>query len=144
LDGIETIGAASFNGVFLYADSPITFVVPDSVKAIGLNAFTGNWYLQNIVLSENVTSIDSLAFNDRIKSIYCTGNVDVCRENVGEAFADKVKQALVKTINGVNYVYDDKGKLVTTSGNRTEKRIYTIDEANAVTGKVNSVKIRYR
>ena len=144
LDGIETIDPAAFNHVFSYADSPITFVVPDSVKTIRQYAFTGNWNLQNIVLSENVTSIDSLAFDDRIKSIYCTGNVDVCRENVGEAFADKVKQALVKTINGVNYIYDTSGKLVTTSGKRTEKRIYTIDEANAVAGKVNSVKIRYR
>ena len=144
LEGVETIDRAAFDGAFRHTDSPISIVIPDSVKTIGQSAFTENRKLQNIILGENVTSIDPKAFDSSLQTIYCTGNVDVCKENVGEAFADKVKKALVKTINGVNYIYDDKGKLVTTSGKRTEKRIYTIDEANAVAGKVNSVKIRYR
>ena len=144
LDGIESIGDASFNGVFWYADSPITFVVPDSVKTIGQNAFTGNWYLQNIVLGENVTSIDTEAFDSSLQTIYCTGDINVCKTNVGEAFADKVKQATAKKINGVTYVYDKNGNLITTSGHRKEKRIYTIEEANAVAGDKNRVSIKYR
>ncbi|MBR1915980.1 MAG: leucine-rich repeat domain-containing protein [Alphaproteobacteria bacterium] len=145
LDGIETIGDASFNGVFWYADSPIIFVVPDSVKTIGQNAFTGNnMYLQNIILGENVTSIDTEAFDSSLQTIYCTGDIDVCKTNVGEAFADKVKQATAKKINGVTYVYDKNGNLITTSGHRKERRIYTIEEANAVAGDKNRVSIKYR
>ena len=144
LDGVETIGAASFNSVFLHADSPKSLIIPDSVKAIGQNAFTGNLYLQNIVLSENVTFIDSLAFDSSLQTIYCTGNIDVCKTNVGEAFADKVKQATAKKINGVTYVYDKNGNLITTSGHRKEKRIYTIEEANEVAGQKNTIRIKYR
>ena len=40
--------------------------------------------------------------------------------------------------------YDKNGKLVISSGHRREKRIYTIDEANAVAGEKNRVSITYR
>ena len=144
LDGIESIGGGSFNGVFWYTDSPISIVIPDSVKTIGQYAFTENAKLQNIVLSENVISIDSLAFDSRLQTIYCTGDINVCKVNVGEAFSDKVKQATAKKINGVTYVYDKNGNLITTSGHRKERRIYTIEEANAVAGDKNRVSIKYR
>ena len=144
LDGVETINYAAFGGAFRHTDSPISIVIPDSVKTIGQYAFTGNAKLQNIVLGENVTSIDSLAFDSSLQTIYCTGDIDVCKTNVGEAFADKVKQATAKKINGVTYVYDKNGNLITTSGHRKEKRIYTIEEANAVAGDKNRVSIKYR
>ena len=44
----------------------------------------------------------------------------------------------------MTYVYDSKGKLMTKYGNRLNKRIYTIEEAEAVAGKTNRVTIKYR
>ena len=56
----------------------------------------------------------------------------------------KSSKATTKKINGVTYVYDKNGKLVTSSGHRTEKRIYTLEEANAVAGVKNRISIKYR
>ena len=56
----------------------------------------------------------------------------------------KSSKATTKQINGVTYIYDKSGKLVTSSGHRSEKRIYTIEEANAVAGARNRVSIKYR
>ena len=143
-DGVTTIDSAAFHGVFIGSKSPTSIVIPDTVTKIGMDAFTGNAQLQSVIMSDKITNIDSNAFDSRITTIYCTGNLETCKANVGEAFADKVKQASKKEINGVSYIYDKSGKLIITSGNRKEKRIYTIDEANQVAGKINTFKIKYR
>ncbi len=144
-EGVTTIGNGAFDGAFRSSTGPTTIVIPDTVTKIGMHAFYENRFLQTLIISDQVTNIDSKAFDSRITTIYCTGDVNTCKTNVGEAFADKVKQAIAKKINGVTYVYDNKGKLITTSGKRIEKRIYTIDEANAVTKPMgNTVSIRYR
>ncbi len=137
---VEEIGQAAF------WDTRIgTLVLPDLLKSMASDVFYAST-VNTIVISDKLSNIDQGAFKgaNYLQSIYCTGDVDVCKTNVGEAFADKVKKATTKQINGVTYIIDNKGKIVATSGHRTEKRIYTIDEANQVAGKINSVSIRYR
>ncbi len=136
------------NTVFNSTNNLTSIVLPDSVTTLKYGAFNKDSECTNpleIIISDHVTSVDEQAFRKiQNLTIYCTGDINVCKANVGENFADKVKQASKKQINGVTYVYDSKGKLVTTSGHRMEKRIYTIDEANQVAGKTNTFSIRYR
>ena len=138
---LESIGTGAFWNTRLK-----TLVLPDSVKYLGDNAF--RWSdIDTMVISDQLNNIDADAFFDsyRLQTIYCTGDIDVCKTNVGEAFSDKVKKATTKKINGVTYVYDTTGKLVARSGKRIEKRIYTLEEAEAVSKKTgNTFKLRYK
>ncbi len=84
-------------------------------------------------------------------NIYCKGDVQKCEENISwlQEYQDifgtpsfKISVATVRENNpdGSSTIKTWDGKLI----GYKNKRIYTIDEANAVAGKVNSVKIRYR
>ncbi len=129
-------------------------VIPDSVTSIGEGTFSYCLQLQSITIGENTqlgkifTGYNSdTGFTDIANlKIYCTGDTEKCDANLAAAgYSDlKSSKATTKQINGVTYVYDKNGKLVTTSGHRTEKRIYTIDEANEVAGSKNRVSITYR
>jgi len=134
----------------------VDVVVPDSVERIHDIAFSHCRKLQTLTIGENtqlgdifrdiyddgeivVTDITNL-------KIYCTGDTAKCDANLEAAGYPQLKsqKATTQKINGVTYVYDASGKLVTTSGRRTEKRIYTIEEANQVAGPKNRVSIKYR
>ncbi|MBR1915068.1 MAG: leucine-rich repeat domain-containing protein [Alphaproteobacteria bacterium] len=129
-------------------------VIPDSVTSIGNGAFSYCLQLQSITIGENTqlgkifTGFNSdTGFTDIANlKIYCTGDTEKCDANlVAAGYPDlKSSKATTKQINGVTYVYDKNGKLVTSSGHRTEKRIYTIEEANEVAGTKNRVSITYR
>ena len=143
-NSVTFIGDA-FRGVPL-----VDVVIPESVAQIGGRTFSSSLHLQTLTIGENTilgsdifTYTDGRTNNTDNLKIYCTGNLEKCQKNAGN-FSDKVLQASKKQINGVTYVYDNKGKLITTSGKRIEKRIYTIDEANRVAGDKNRVSIRYR
>ena len=129
-------------------------VIPDSVTSISGSAFSYCTNLQSITISEN-TQLEQiftnpygqdLQINTSNLKIYCTGDTAKCDANLAAAGYPELKtsKATTKQINGVTYVYDKNGKLVTSSGHRTEKRIYTIEEANEVAGPVNRVSIMYR
>ncbi len=148
-DSVQVLGG--FRGTNL-----VDVVVPDSVERIHDMAFSYCLNLQTLTIGENTQLGDifkdiyddgEIVFTDITNlKIYCTGDIKKCDANLEAAGYGELKsiKATTQKINGVTYVYDASGKLVTTSGRRTEKRIYTIDEANQVAGKTNSVKIRYR
>ena len=129
-------------------------VIPDSVNSISDGAFSYCLYLQSITIGENTQlgeifrgpDSDTLFTDIANLKIYCTGDTAKCDANLAAAgYSDlKSSKATTKQINGVTYIYDKNGKLVTSSGHRTEKRIYTIEEANEVAGPINRVSIKYR
>ena len=77
--------------------------------------------------------------------IYCRGEISACHEamsdlNYGTGPNQKGTYKLAqKQTDGSSKIFESSGKVYYKN-----KRIFTIDEANAVAGKVNSVKIRYR
>ena len=140
-DSVKTIDIYAFAKTNL--DS---IVIPDSVISIPSSNFFSNPNLTSIIIDDatriiyNVNS--AYGINENLK-IYCTGDLAKCKQNAPE-FEDRIIKASTKQINGVTYVYDTNGKLCAKSGIRKNKRIYTIDEANAVAGTTNHLKIRYR
>ena len=126
-------------------------VVPNNVLYLPNSALSQCINLKSITIGENTQLGDVFSMLDETVgadvanlTIYCTGNLEKCKTNVGEYLASNVASATTKKINGVTYVYDKNGKLVTSSGHRTEKRIYTLEEANAVAGVKNRISIKYR
>jgi len=121
-------------------------IIPDSVTSIGNYVFSLNSQLTTVVVNDKLKFGVNLPFslnNENLK-IYCTGDLQTCQENVGP-YADKVIKATKKQINGVTYVYDANGKLCAKSGTRKNKRIYTLEEATAVSKKTgNRFMIRYK
>ena len=146
-ESVTSIGASAF----MDAPSLKNVIIPDSVTSIGQGAFYGCKNLQSLTISDEVnlqamfTYLGKVSYPSNLK-IYCTGDTAKCDANLEAAGYPELKSigATTKKINGVSYVYDKNGKLVTTSGHRTEKRIYTVEEANAVSGKINTVKLRYK
>ena len=127
-------------------------VIPDCVESIGTAALYATTNLTTLVIGDHTSlgsifSYDgSMADTTNLK-IYCSGDTAKCDANLEAAGYPEFKsiKATTKKINGVAYIYDTSGKLITTSGKRKEKRIYTLDEANAVTKPTgNTVRIKYR
>ncbi|MBR2299538.1 MAG: leucine-rich repeat domain-containing protein [Alphaproteobacteria bacterium] len=132
----------------------VDVVVPDSVERIRDIAFSYCINLQSLTIGENTQINQIFDFYDEERSenlenlkIYCTGDTKKCDANLEAAGYGELKsiKATTKQVNGVTYVYDNKGKLVTTSGKRKEKRIYSIEEASLVSKKTgNTFKLRYK
>ena len=149
-DSVTSIHEWAFRGSTLLTD----LIIPDSVTNIGYTALSALPNLKTLTIGENTTFgaifIDpytqQISISPDLK-IYCTGDTAKCDANLEAAGYPELKsiKATTKQVNGVTYVYDNKGKLVTTSGKRKEKRIYTIEEANAVAKPTgNTVRIKYR
>ena len=70
----------------------------------------------------------------------------VNNENLKNAGYENLKSTAVraKKVNGVTYIMDKKGNIVASSGERLNKRIYTMEEATTVAGQKNKVMIRYK
>ena len=146
-DKLEVIGDYAFSSRSMSAQE---IIIPDTVTTIGSYVFQSNKGLKSIIIGDNVTSIGRGAFDfvDNEMVIYCEDNeIRLCKSLISQNNSEdllRLKACTTKKINGVKYIYDANGELLARSGQRTEKRIYTIDEANAVAGKTNSVKITYR
>ena len=99
----------------------------DSVQVVGISAFDNISHVQSITMSDNTVwrEQDNLNDNDNsnVIQIYCRGDLAKCTENLS-----KHQHA---TFKGAKAVY--KGK-----------RIYSVNEANNVTGKKNKIMIRYK
>jgi len=156
LTGVQTIGYAAF-----YNATSLTSANLTGVQTIDARAFEGATGLTSVVISNSLldssgnilryakrngvyTGISSSTFAaSGLETIYCPeGNA------CGNSFKDVTPRIISYSIDN-NGPIKAGGKTYASlddlaSGNYIPKRIYTIDEANAVAGKVNSVKIRYR
>ena len=103
-----------------------TIELAKSVENVYYGAFDEDGKVQSVTMYDSTVWQSQDNFNDWDSSpnikINCYGNIDKCKAN------------FLNTPNMKS----------TTSFAYKGKRIYTIDEANKVAGKVNSVKIRYR
>ena len=147
-------------------------IIPNSVTTIGNYAFgsyAANYQLNSLVISDNLTTVGKNAFyNLNVKNLtvsadqlnnYLTagggfqsyGDINItCTKGDCEGVLQtkgytgsrfKVSYATQETQlpDGSTAIYK-MGKLVGFKG----KRIYTIEEASAIAGKTNTIKIRYK
>ena len=141
---------------YAFASTKISEIeIPDSVKKIG------NWAFQATSLSEvdipdNVEYIGyNIFYGSHVQKVYCNNIGGRCdkffygKAYDGEAYhSGNLKEGVLQSyyIDADRYVLDGLRykNYKDMKNNIPVKRIYTIDEANAVSGEVNSVKIRYR
>ena len=146
-EGITYIGGHAFYG----AKKLKNIVLPDSLTSIGWNVFIGT-NITSVVIPDSVTYIGGdetshRPLNGIMTEVYCSkAQEKMCAKYVSWSGLD---EGVLKTYqkDGSAYYYDgrfyDSPKDIGLH-NPIKKRIYTIDEANKVTGKKNSVKIRYK
>ena len=171
-EGLESIGS-SFNltsitslelpstiisiGNYAFGGAPIENIngLPDGIQSIGRRAFHGSKF-KELVIPESVTSLSAEAFGDEayhsalIENLYCEEAIVEQCEAALQWKKDRGKKVSVipykKTSDGQifynNKWYKSANDIL--SGDYAKKRIYTIDEANKITGKKNSVMIRYK
>lgn len=154
-DSVKSIEAEAFSD----SRKLTSVTLPENLKTISSNVF-GNTNLQNIAIPDNVTSIADNVFGgiDVVGGYYNKTSIlnIYCDKNISKQCEDAVQwmQDLGRTVN-VNLYQKSEGKLFYNnkwydnandimSGNHFKKRIYTIDEANQVTGNKNSIHIRYK
>ena len=156
-DTVTSIG----NHTFQICDKLTDITIPDSVTSIGAYAFSGDENLINLVIPDTVEEIKANAFNGvNITNLKISADNLEMYLNAGGAFREssgivctsgncqKVIEDFDKK-NGTNYKYytnicptqEACGKFKPM---RKSIRIYTIDEANQVAGKINRVSIRYK
>lgn len=131
---------------------------PEGLTSIKGYTFHGS-KIKDLVIPSNITYLDPTAFGDgqdgpynraKIQNLYCEESLaDQCaaalqwRKDKGVDVKVTPYQA---TSNG-QFFYNNrwyKSANDILSGDYAKKRIYTVDEANKVTGKKNKVMIRYK
>ena len=163
-DSVTSIGGNAF-----YKNNLTSVTIPDSVTSIGKSAFRNN-NLTSVVIPDSVTSIEKSAFQgsqatdlvcsaenlqrylDASGAFAASGDINLscttgdCKAVLeawdtakGTNYASRAKTILTNP-DGSKAIYDLSGKFL----GYKNKRIYTIDEANAVAGEKNRVSIRYR
>lgn len=147
-NGITYIGGHAFYG----AKSLKNITMPDTLTTIGWNAFNGGTKLTSIVIPDSVTYIggddNHDPFIQSVTSVYCSPNQqEMCQKAIEWSDLDTSKVLKIYEKYGDKYYVDgkfyEKPQDIGTT-NYIKKRIYTIDEANKVAGKKNSVGIRYK
>ena len=170
ISGVESIGNFAFRHFMKVTD----ITMDDSVHTIGYGAFNYLPNIQNINLSNTLTTIDQNAFvytplkelvipasatdisgnifdHASIQSLYCAENqMALCRELLAyKGYTDEQINNKLKSYEnlGGQYLYD--GKFYKSpndilSSSNIKKRIYTVQEANKVSGKKNTFKLRYK
>ncbi len=132
-------------------------VLPENLTYLGGDVISFNnsenvklYMPESILSAEDGISKYALRFVDH-STLHCPENYkEECKtllQNAGKTSSEI--DSILKTYKNHNGQYFYKGKFYASlsdfaSGHRIKKRIYTIEEANQVAGKVNSVKIRYR
>jgi len=146
-EGITRIGQHAF----MYAKGLKNIVLPNSLKDIYANALNGGTQLTSIIIPDSVKRIigseEYPPFDSTITELYCSeAQQNMCRQALKLSGLD---EGVLKTYQkyGSSYYYDGKFYVSPKdigSDNYIKKRIYTVDEANKVAGKKNSVKIKYK
>ena len=172
-EGLEAIGLSGFNGTkitsldlpstiisiedYAFSTAPIENIngLPDGIQSIGSRAFHGSKF-KELVIPESVTSLSEAAFGDEayhsalIENLYCAESMIA---QCGAAL--QWRKDMGATVSVIPYQKTSDGQIFYNnkwyksandilSGDYTKKRIYTIDEASKVSGKKNSVMIRYK
>ena len=123
-------------------------VIPDSVTSIGSYAFYNCIDLKSVILGDNITSIAANAFSETTAYIYCKEGEGhggkSCSELTDNAGIKKNKLKIYTIENGKIKVGSKTYNSFDELPQYTLRRIYTIEEANAVAGDKNRVSIRYR
>jgi len=136
-------------GTYAFASTKISEIeIPDSVKTIGNYAFRST-PLSEVDIPDNVEYIGYNIFDKSgVQKVYCNNIGGRCDSLFYGKTEGNLPDGILKSyyIDGDRYVLDGlRYKSYENMKNDIPvKRIYTIDEANAVSGEVNSVKIRYR
>ncbi len=165
--GVKEIGSGAFTYTTNLHDIDLSGVTKINQDAFG-SSFQ-NESLNNVIISRG-TTIVNFPFASNTK-LFCE-DVNICKGHgtskieqytkedgvykVGDNYySSAAKMMLGGTEEGCETETSCRAKIASASGTvspsvlpsvpaRADIRIYTIDEANAVAGKVNSFKIRYR
>ena len=149
-DSVTSIG----DSAFAYATSLTSITIPDSVTSIGYSAFRDASSLTSITIPDTaalqVSSTGKGPFYNLDLSnitIHCAGVLEQCKANMLAAGYEDGTYNMVqapyskKQADGSRAYYDANGKLTGFTG----KRIYTVEEASAVSKDTsNTIKLRYK
>lgn len=136
--------------------SDVTF--SDSVNAIGNFAFANNTNLKTLVMPESLFTNGSnglmwsgIFLHTELENLYCPENhIQECQTALETSSMSNEKiSEILKPYKKFGDQYFYQGKFYQNSSdigtpNYIKKRIYTIDEANKITGTKNRVSIKYR
>ena len=128
-----------------------TIIVPNSVETIGEQAFYNAKRLESVIIPSSVTSIGLHAFGvgDRriAGTVYCEQPLE------GTSPCNSTDLGLPKS-RFAYYTKDNNGNIIVNGQKYSSleklakgqyvRRIYTVEEAEAVAGKTNRVTIKYR
>ena len=146
-----------------------SLVIPDSVKSIGYRAFESMNGLKSLTIPDSIQTIGERAFQGiKLSSLAISSDMLLRYLNAGGLFNENsdfditctsgdcteiikswdaanntsyLKHAKIsaRQVDGTVVVYQN-GKIIGYKG----KRIYTVNEATAVSGEKNMIKIRYK
>ena len=154
-NSLENIGAFSFSSLRNLTE----ITLPSSLQTIGASAFKDCDSLTSLTIPSGVTLGDKIFIVADITNLYCGSSENdqaACAQSLLDSGLTQCQSSQSTNcvhlhsydiING-KYVSDGH-KYLSISDMQNNKiipprRIYTIEEANAVAGKVNRVSIRYR
>jgi len=144
-------------GGFAFDDTRLTSVeIPPLVTTLDGCSF-GNIRATEVVIPENVTTIAPHAFTISdgtsdmpLEKLYCPEHLQAqCAEAIKFRTDNGLKTEIIsyQKNNDGSILYQNKWYKTANdilSGNHIHKRIYTVDEANKISGKSNTFKIRYK
>jgi len=145
-DGVKTIGGKAFKNDTKLA----TLVIPESVTTIKNNAFENTSSLKMLIIPESVTTIENEVFKGSgIETLYCFADKkSMCETALTNSNIDLSVLKLYTKTNDGKYVLNGKKYLSLSDlylGKNLTKRIYTVQEAQAVSKPTgNKFRIRYK
>ena len=152
LQNVDLGNSVTYVGDMSFAHTSLTDIfIPESVELIQDYAFYET-PLEQITLFDGTGIGQEIFWDNNDVVIYCIGDEDVCRENINSPwnryfYDGQVVATEVSHKNGVIYVYDEDGNLISQYGKETKqaKRIYTVEEAAKLSKDTgNTIKLRYK